>query len=74
MFLPVVPITAPPPGVAVRRGDGVKLVYSAVNDSAIICRLMNDEKVTHSAGVPTVWLGMLQHVDTTGIKHRNISI
>jgi fatty-acyl-CoA synthase len=36
--------------------SGAKVVYSAVNDPAVLCRLMNDEKVTHSAGVPTVWL------------------
>ena len=27
---------------------------------------MNQEKVTHSAGVPTVWLGMFEHMDATG--------
>jgi fatty-acyl-CoA synthase len=46
--------------------SGAKFVYSAVNDPAILCRLMNDEKVTHSAGVPTVWLSMFQHIDATG--------
>ena len=35
---------------------GAKLVFSAVNDAAVLCDLMNAEKVTHSAGVPTVWL------------------
>ena len=45
---------------------GAKFVYSAVNDPAVLCRLMNQEKVTHSAGVPTVWLAMFQHIDTTG--------
>jgi fatty-acyl-CoA synthase len=45
---------------------GAKLVCSATNDAAVICRLMNQEKVTHSAGVPTVWLAMFQHMDTTG--------
>jgi fatty-acyl-CoA synthase len=29
---------------------------------------MNEEKVTHSAGVPTVWLAMFQHMDATGQK------
>lgn len=47
---------------------GAKFVYSAVNDAKILCRLMNDEKVTHSAGVPTVWLAMFQHIDETGQK------
>ena len=42
---------------------GAKFVYSAVNDGAVLCELMNREKVTCSAGVPTVWLALLQHVD-----------
>ncbi len=46
--------------------SGAKFVYSAVNDAAVLCRLMNEEKVTHSAGVPTVWLSMFQHIDATG--------
>ncbi|MCW3836693.1 long-chain fatty acid--CoA ligase [Sphingomonas canadensis] len=45
---------------------GSKFVYSAVNDPKVLCELMNREKVTHSAGVPTVWLGMFQHIDETG--------
>jgi fatty-acyl-CoA synthase len=51
---------------------GAKLVYSAVNDPAVLCRLMNDEKVTHSAGVPTVWLSMFQHIDATGELPRHL--
>jgi fatty-acyl-CoA synthase len=45
---------------------GMKFVYAQVNDPVVLCRLMNEEKVTHSAGVPTVWLGMFQHMDATG--------
>jgi len=45
---------------------GSKMVYSAVNDPAVLCDLFRREGVTHSAGVPTVWLGMFQHVDDTG--------
>ncbi|MFC4295420.1 long-chain fatty acid--CoA ligase [Novosphingobium tardum] len=45
---------------------GVKFVYSAVNDPAVLCDLIRREGVTHSAGVPTVWLGMFQHLDATG--------
>lgn len=45
---------------------GAKLVYSAVNDPRWICELMNREKVTHSAGVPTVWIGMFRHMDESG--------
>jgi fatty-acyl-CoA synthase len=45
---------------------GSKFVYSATNDAKTICELMNNEKVTHSAGVPTVWLAMFKHMDETG--------
>ncbi|MDB5695583.1 MAG: long-chain fatty acid--CoA ligase [Sphingomonas bacterium] len=45
---------------------GAKFVYSATNDAAVLCDLMNREKVTHSAGVPTVWLAMFGHTDATG--------
>jgi len=47
---------------------GIKFVYAAVNDPVVLCRLMNEEKVTHSAGVPTVWLAMFQHMDATGAR------
>jgi fatty-acyl-CoA synthase len=53
---------------------GIKFVYSAVNDPVVLCRLMNDEKVTHSAGVPTVWLSMFQHMDATGIEPQHLKI
>jgi fatty-acyl-CoA synthase len=52
--------------------SGAKFVYAAVNDPALLCRLMNDEKVTHSAGVPTVWLSMFQHMDATGEEPRHL--
>ena len=45
---------------------GAKFVYAAVNNADVLCRLMNQERVTHSAGVPTVWLAMFQHIDATG--------
>ena len=45
---------------------GVKFVFSAVNDAAVLCELMEREGVTHSAGVPTVWLSVFQHLDATG--------
>ncbi|MBW4332074.1 long-chain fatty acid--CoA ligase [Stakelama sp. CBK3Z-3] len=45
---------------------GLKFVFSAVNDPAVLCELMNREKVTHSAGVPTVWFALFNHIDTTG--------
>jgi acyl-CoA synthetase (AMP-forming)/AMP-acid ligase II len=45
---------------------GVKFVYSAVNDPKVLHSLMMREGVTHSAGVPTVWLAMFQYMDATG--------
>ena len=45
---------------------GAKFVFSAVNDAVVLCGLMGREKVTHSAGVPTVWLAMFAHLDATG--------
>lgn len=45
---------------------GAKLVYSAVNDADTLCALIRDEGITHVAGVPTVWLAMFQHIETTG--------
>jgi len=45
---------------------GCKLVLSADYRPAQMCKLFHDEKVTHSAGVPTVWLGMIEHIETTG--------
>ncbi len=68
VMLPIVPMFhaaswgLPWSGAAV----GAKFVYAAVNDPAVLHRLMLQEGVTHSAGVPTVWLGMFQHLDATG--------
>ncbi|MCU6452704.1 long-chain fatty acid--CoA ligase [Sphingomonas sp. A2-49] len=45
---------------------GAKLVFSAVNDAAVLCGLMNREGVTISSGVPTVWLAMFAHLDAAG--------
>ncbi len=53
---------------------GVKFVFSAVNEPQALCDLMNDEKVTHSAGVPTVWFGMFQHIDATGKKPEHLKL
>ena len=35
-------------------------------DGASLTRLMNEERVVVSAGVPTVWLGLLQHLRASG--------
>src|SRR5215213_4725952 len=45
---------------------GFKLVLCADNRPEHLCTLFNEESVTHSAGVPTVWLGMIDHVERTG--------
>ena len=45
---------------------GSKFVYSAVNEASVLCELMERGKVTTSAGVPTVWLSLLQHIDAAG--------
>ena len=51
---------------------GTKLVFSAVNDAAVLCGLMNREHVTLAGGVPTVWLALFQHIDTTGELPRTL--
>jgi fatty-acyl-CoA synthase len=53
---------------------GTKLVYAQVNDPVVLCRLMNEEKVTHSAGVPTVWLAMFQHMDASGHSPQHLQL
>jgi fatty-acyl-CoA synthase len=37
-------------------------------DGASLTRLFNQERVTMSCGVPTVWLGLLQHTRSSGEK------
>ncbi len=53
---------------------GAKFVFSAVNEPQVLCDLMNREKVTHSAGVPTVWFGMFQYMDATGAAPEHLKI
>jgi fatty-acyl-CoA synthase len=45
---------------------GAKLVLSMVNEPALLHRLIVEEGVTHGCGVPTVWLGILQHIEREG--------
>jgi fatty-acyl-CoA synthase len=48
---------------------GAKLVFpGAALDGASLHRLFETEGVTHSAGVPTVWAGLLGHVRANGLK------
>ncbi|WP_029934123.1 long-chain fatty acid--CoA ligase [Sphingomonas sp. UNC305MFCol5.2] len=53
---------------------GAKFVFSAVNEPKVLCELMNREKVTHSAGVPTVWFAMFQYMDATGAAPEHLKI
>jgi fatty-acyl-CoA synthase len=45
---------------------GCKLVLSADYRPERMCKLFREEKVTHSAGVPTIWLTMIEHIERTG--------
>jgi acyl-CoA synthetase (AMP-forming)/AMP-acid ligase II len=47
---------------------GAKLVLPGRRaDDAWLCRLIMDEGVTIGAGVPTIWLGLLEHCRATGL-------
>jgi 3-(methylthio)propionyl---CoA ligase len=37
-------------------------------DGASLARLLNQERVTMTCGVPTIWLGLLQHLRSSGDK------
>ena len=41
-------------------------------DGASVLALMNEERVTMSSGVPTVWLGLLQHLRATGSRFTSL--
>ena len=45
---------------------GAKLVYCANNDAATLCNLVREEGINYLAGVPTVWLALIQHCEATG--------
>ena len=45
---------------------GAKLVFSADYTPELMCDLMRAERVTHSAGVPTVWLAMINFIESSG--------
>jgi acyl-CoA synthetase (AMP-forming)/AMP-acid ligase II len=49
--------------------NGQKLVLPGRNfEPAMLCELVSDEGVTACAAVPTVWLGIVQHLKDTGIR------
>src|SRR4029079_11389320 len=46
---------------------GAKLVLPGRHaDGASLARLINSEEVTIGVGVPTVWLGLVEHLDAAG--------
>ncbi len=48
---------------------GSKLVLPGPNlDGKSLVELFNDEKVTISAGVPTIWAGLIQYLEDSGTK------
>ena len=48
---------------------GAKMVFPGAGlDGASLYELFETEKVTMSAGVPTVWQGLLAHVEAQGLK------
>ncbi len=49
---------------------GFKQVFPGpMMDGASICQLLQDEKVTITAGVPTIWLGVRQEVEANPSKY-----
>ncbi len=42
-------------------------------DGASVAALMNSERVTMSAGVPTVWMGLLQHLRDSGERLETVN-
>ena len=45
---------------------GAKLVLSADYSPVRMVQLFREERVTHSAGVPTIWMTMIAHIEATG--------
>jgi fatty-acyl-CoA synthase len=61
-MLPVVPLFSAP-------SMGTKLVFPGAKlDGASVYELLDTEKVTHTAGVPTVWLMLLNHIAANNLK------
>jgi fatty-acyl-CoA synthase len=74
-MLPVVPLFhANSWGIAFSAPSmGTKLVFPGAKlDGASVYELMDTEKVTHTAGVPTVWLMLLQHMAANHLKLPNL--
>src|SRR5215470_12004076 len=70
-MLPVVPLFhANSWGIAFSAPSmGTKIVFPGAKlDGASVYELLSTEKVTHTAGVPTVWLMLLQHMAANNLK------
>ena len=53
---------------------GAKLVFPGAGmDGASLHELMEDEKVTLSAGVPTIWMGLLAHLKQSNAKFSTLN-
>jgi acyl-CoA synthetase (AMP-forming)/AMP-acid ligase II len=53
---------------------GAKLVFPGpALDGKSLYELFEAEQVTYSAGVPTVWLGLLQHVSSAGLRFSTLT-
>src|SRR5438874_4450315 len=71
VMLPVVPLFhANSWGIAFSApAMGTKLVMPGMKlDGASVYELLDTEKVTHTAGVPTVWLMLLNHMAASNLK------
>ena len=53
---------------------GAKLVFSTTNEAPVLWQLIRDEGVTHSAGVPTVWLGLFADLDANGGGYGDLKV
>ena len=53
---------------------GVKFVFSTTNEAPVLHKLMLEEGITHSAGVPTVWLAMFAHLDAEAAAGREAGL
>ena len=77
VMLPVVPLFhANSWGIAFSApAMGTKLVMPGMKlDGASVYELLDTEKVTHTAGVPTVWLMLLNHMAANNLKLPHLRI
>ena len=52
---------------------GAKLVFPGKDlDGKSLYELMESERVTYSAGVPTVWLGLLNYLREAGVRFSSL--